>query len=47
MIAGEVLWPLAPLELHDAVALFMAACTRRRTFVRSDRLVARDGARAL
>ena len=23
MIAGEVLWPLAPLELQDAVALFM------------------------
>ena len=23
MVAGEVLWPLAPLELEDAVALFM------------------------
>ena len=36
MVAGEVLWPLAPLELEDAVALFMRAGTRRRAFVRGD-----------
>ena len=36
MIAGEVLWPLAPLELDDAVALFIERRTRRRAVVRGD-----------
>ena len=37
MIPGEVLWPLAPLELHDAVALFMARAGAVRAFVPGDR----------
>ncbi len=37
MIAGEVLWPLAPLELHDAVALFMErARANAPSFVATD-----------
>ena len=37
MITGEVLWPLAPLELHDAVALFVQRAPCDCAVVRSDR----------
>ena len=47
MIAGEVLWPLAPLELDDAAALFIGARTRDRAVVRSDRCGAHDCPRTL
>ena len=47
MIAGEVLWPLAPLELEDAVALFLERARAIAPIVRSDRCGAHDRAGAL
>ena len=47
MIAGEVLWPLAPLELQDAVALFMERARAVAPSFEVTRDVTRDGARAL
>ena len=47
MIPGEVLWPLAPLDLHDAVALFMERAGAVAPSFQATGDGRRDGARAL